>query len=205
MRHLTQLGYVVIEPDLPIVGPEGTMNNNYVPDLRNGLWAVIDAMDKRQLIDRDRLAIGGHSYGAFGTANALAHTPFFKAGIAGDGNYNRTLTPMSFQRERRFLWNAREVYTQMSPLFWTNQVQGALLMYHGQDDNNSGTYPINSERMFQALDGVGKTVGLYMYPYEGHSPATRESVLDLWARWVAWLDIHVKNHGKELPRIEGPK
>ena len=169
------------------------MNDNYVADLRNSLWAVIDELDKRQIIDRDRLGIGGHSYGAFSTANALAHTPFFKAGIAGDGNYNRTLTPMSFQSERRHIWNARETYFRMSPLLWANQVNGALLMYHGADDANSGTFPINSPRMFQALNGLGKDVALYVYPYETHGPGSEETILDLWARWIEWLDIYVKD------------
>jgi dipeptidyl aminopeptidase/acylaminoacyl peptidase len=173
------------------------MNDNYVADLRNGLWAVIDGLDKRQIIDRDRLAIGGHSYGAFGTANAMAHTPFFKAGIAGDGNYNRTLTPMAFQSERRYIWDARETYIAMSPLLWANQINGALLMYHGMDDNNSGTFPIHSPRLFAALDGLGKPVSLYQYPYEGHGPRGRGTILDLWARWCAWLDIYVKGMDDE--------
>jgi dipeptidyl aminopeptidase/acylaminoacyl peptidase len=193
MEMLTMLGYVVVQPDCPIVGPEGRMNDNFVADLRNSLWAVIDDLDRKQIIDRNRLAIGGHSYGAFGTANALAHTPFFKAGIAGDGNYNRTLTPMSFQAERREVWAARETYLRMSPLLWANQVNGALLMYHGMDDNNTGTFPIHSPRMFQALNGLGKKASLYMYPYEGHGPAARETILDLWSRWIEWLDIHVKD------------
>src|SRR5262249_48816782 len=107
MTLLTLLGYAVVEPDIPIVGPAGRMNDNYIPDLRNRLGRVIGERDKKGTIDRARLACGGHSYGAFSTANALAHTPFFKAGIAGDGNYNRTLTPMSFQTERRHIWDAR--------------------------------------------------------------------------------------------------
>ncbi|MDA7978668.1 MAG: prolyl oligopeptidase family serine peptidase [Pirellulales bacterium] len=202
MAHLTQLGYVVVEPDLPIVGPEGRMNDNYVPDLRNGLWAVIDELDKRNIIDRDRLGIGGHSYGAFGTANAMAHTPFFKAGIAGDGNYNRTLTPMAFQSERRYIWSAREVYIGMSPMLWANQVNGALLMYHGAEDANVGTHPINSERMFHVLDGLGKPAAMYMYPYEDHGPIGKETTLDMWARWVAWLDKYVKNAGSQEEETE---
>lgn len=206
MVHLTQIGYVVVQPDCPIVGPSGEWNDNYVPDLRNNLWSVVDAMDKKGWIDRDRLAVGGHSYGAFGTANALAHTPFFKAGIAGDGNYNRTLTPMSFQREPRYLWNAREVYTQMSPLFWVDQIHGALLMYHGADDANVGTWPIHSERMFQALDGVGKPAALYMYPYEAHGPIGKETQLDMWARWIEWLDVYVKHpeRGHALQKEKQP-
>jgi dipeptidyl aminopeptidase/acylaminoacyl peptidase len=196
MTLLTLIGYAVVEPDIPIVGPAGRMNDNYIPDLRNSLWAVIDELDKRGIIDRDRLACGGHSYGAFSTANALAHTPFFKAGIAGDGNYNRTLTMMSFQTERRHLWDARETYLEMSPLLWANRVNGALLMYHGMDDANVGTHPMNAEQLFLALDGLGKPAALYMYPHEGHGPATKETTLDLWARWVAWLDKYVKNAHK---------
>lgn len=194
---LTLAGYAVVEPDVPIVGPAGRMNDNYVPDLRNSLWAAIDECDKRGIIDRDRLACGGHSYGAFSTANALAHTPFFKAGIAGDGCYNRTLTSMSFQSERRHLWDARETYLEMSPLLWANRVNGALLMYHGMEDANVGTNPINSEALFAALDGLGKDAALYMYPYEGHGPIARETNLDLWARWVEWLDKYVKNAKKK--------
>lgn len=193
---LTLAGYAVVEPDVPIVGPAGKMNDNYVPDLRNSLWAAIDECDKRGIIDRDRLACGGHSYGAFSTANALAHTPFFKAGIAGDGCYNRTLTSMTFQSERRQLWDARETYLEMSPLLRANQINGALLMYHGMEDANVGTHPMNSEALFAALDGLGKPAALYMYPYEGHGPIARETNLDLWARWVAWLDLYVKNPKK---------
>ncbi len=193
MAILTLAGYAVIEPDVPIVGPAGRMNDNYVPDLRNSLWAVIDELDKRGIIDRDRLSCGGHSYGAFSTANAMAHTPFFKAGIAGDGCYNRTLTSMSFQSERRQLWDARETYLEMSPLLWADRVNGALLMYHGMEDANVGTNPINSEHLFAALDGLGKDAAMYMYPYEGHGPITKETTLDLWARWIAWLDLYVMN------------
>jgi dipeptidyl aminopeptidase/acylaminoacyl peptidase len=199
MTLLTLLDYAVVEPDVPIVGPVGRMNDNYIPDLRNSLWAVIDDLDKKGIVDRDRLACGGHSYGAFSTANAMAHTPFFKAGIAGDGNYNRTLTSMSFQTERRQIWDARETYLEMSPLLWANRVNGALLMYHGMDDANVGTNPINAEHMFMALDGLGKPAALYMYPYEGHGPLAKETTLDLWARWVAWLDTYVKNPKKETP------
>jgi dipeptidyl aminopeptidase/acylaminoacyl peptidase len=197
MTLLTLLGYAVVEPDVPIVGPAGRMNDNYVPDLRNSLWAVIDDLDKKGVIDRDRLAVGGHSYGAFSTANTLAHTPFFKAGIAGDGNYNRTLTPMSFQTEKRHLWEARETYLEMSPLLWADRINGALLMYHGMEDANVGTNPINAEFMYMSLRGLGKPVSLYMYPYEGHGPILKETTLDQWARWVAWLDTYVMSPQKK--------
>jgi len=195
-EYFVKLGYAVIQPDCPIIGPDGKYNNNYAPDLRNNLWAVIDNLDKMKIVDRDRLGIGGHSYGAFGTANAMIHTPFFKAGIAGDGCYNRTLTPLTFQYEQRVLWDAREVYINMSPLLWATQLNGALLMYHGADDPNNGTFPINSERMFHALNGLGKTAAMYMYPYEHHGPATKETLMDLWARWTEWMDKYVKNPGR---------
>lgn len=197
MEVLVRAGYAVIQPDAPIVGRSGRMNDNYVNDLRNNLAAVIDFLDAEGLIDRSRLGIGGHSYGAFSTFNAMVHTPFFKAGIAGDGNNNRTLTPFSFQNERRTLWEATEVYLEMSPFFQADHLNGALLMYHGAHDQNVGTFPIHSWRFQEALEALGKTSALYFYPYEDHGPATRETLLDLWARWVAWLDKYVKNAGQE--------
>jgi len=201
MEFLTLLGYAVVQPDAPITGAEGRMNDNYVHDLRNNLAAVIDHLDREGVIDRDRLGIGGHSYGAFSTVNAMVHTPFFKAGIAGDGNYNRTLTPLGFQTERRDFWQARETYLAMSPFLYANNLTGALLMYHGIDDQNVGTSPINSERLFHALNGLGKKASLYMYPYEDHGPATLETNLDLWARWIEWLDVHVKNAKKDGKKV----
>ncbi len=196
MEFFVRLGYAVIEPDSPIVGPQGAMNNNYVHDLRNNLAAVIDELDRRRFADRNRLGIGGHSYGAFSTVNAMVHTPFFKAGIAGDGAYNRTLTPLGFQSERRDLWEAPNVYLNMSPFLYANNLTGALLMYHGLADQNVGTDPTNSLRLYHALNGLGKTTALYLYPLEDHGPASRETLLDLWARWAAWLDKYVKNPQK---------
>jgi dipeptidyl aminopeptidase/acylaminoacyl peptidase len=201
MEFFVRLGYAVVEPDSPIVGPTGQMNNNYVNDLRNNLSAVIDELDRRGLADRTKLAIGGHSYGAFSTVNALVHTPFFKAGIAGDGAYNRTLTPIGFQSERRDLWEAPNVYLGMSPFLYANNLTGALLMYHGLADQNVGTDPINSIRLYHALNGLGKTTALYLYPYEDHGPASKETLLDLWARWAAWLDKYVKNGDKADKKI----
>jgi dipeptidyl aminopeptidase/acylaminoacyl peptidase len=196
MDILTKLGYTVVEPDAPITGATGRMNDNYVNDLRNNLSATIDELERLGYIDRQRLGVGGHSYGGFSTVNAMVHTPFFKAGIAGDGNYNRTLTPNAFQSERRLLWDAPQVYLNMSPLLYANNLTGALLMYHGMADQNVGTDPINAIRLFNALEGLGKTASLYMYPFEDHGPATKETNLDLWARWIAWLDQYVKNPSK---------
>jgi len=206
LQFLVRLGYAVVEPDAPIVGTSGQWNNNYENDLRNNLAAVIDEVERRGLVDRTRIGIGGHSYGAFSTVNAMVHTPFFRAGIAGDGNYNRTLTPLDFQSERRTLWDARDTYISMSPLLFANNLTGALLMYHGLGDQNVGTDPINSPRLFHALNGLGKTVSMYLYPFEDHGPATLETQLDLWARWTAWLDKYVKNPQKGEAKVttDGP-
>ncbi len=197
MEILALQGYAVIQPDAPIIGDSGRMNDNYVHDLRNNLAAVIDFLEREGIIDRQRMGVGGHSYGAFSTYNAMVHTPFFKAGIAGDGNNNRTLTPFSFQYERRTLWEARDLYIEMSPFFYADHMTGALLMYHGEHDQNVGTFPIHSWRLFEALEALDKTASLYVYPYEGHGPVTEETLLDLWGRWTAWLDKYVKNHGQE--------
>ncbi len=190
---LTELGYTLVEPDCPIVGPADRKNDEYVPQLRNNLAAVIDDLDRRQWIDRQRLGIGGHSYGAFSTANAMVNTPFFKAGIAGDGNFNRTLTPFGFQTDDRKLWDGRAFYLEMSPFLFAERMTGALLMYHGMEDQNVGTDPINSERMFDAMEALGKTAALYKYPYEDHGQVAKETILDQWARFVAWLEKYVKN------------
>jgi dipeptidyl aminopeptidase/acylaminoacyl peptidase len=201
IEYLTTQGYAVANFDPPIMGETGRMNDNYVSDLRMNLYAVIDELDRQGWIDRTRLGIGGHSYGAFTTANALVHTPFFKAGIAGDGMYNRTLTPTGFQSERRDLWDGQGTYLEMSPMLYVDQMQGAMLMYHGMEDQNVGTNIISSVRMMQALRAQGKNAALYLYPYEDHGPATLETNLDLWARWTAWLDIYVKNAGKKPTKV----
>jgi dipeptidyl aminopeptidase/acylaminoacyl peptidase len=200
MEYFVRLGYAVVVNDAPIIGPQGQMNNNYVNDLRNNLAATIDELDRRQLVDRQRLAIGGHSYGAFSTVNAMVHTPFFKAGIAGDGAYNRTLTPLGFQTERRDLWESPNVYLGMSPFLYANNLTGALLMYHNLADQNVGTDPTNSIRLYHALNGLGKQTALYLYPLEDHGPVAKETLLDLWARWGAWLDKYVKNPQKADPK-----
>lgn len=200
IEFLAMQGYAVANFDPPIIGEQGRMNDNYISDLRMNLLAVIDELDRRGWIDRQRLGLGGHSYGAFSTANAMVSMPSFRAGIAGAGMYNRTLTPNGFQSERRDLWNGQRTYLDLSAMLNVDKLQGALLLYHGMDDQNVGTNPISSVRMMQALRAQGKTSALYLYPYEDHGPATQESLLDLWARWTAWLDIYVKHHGIEAPK-----
>jgi dipeptidyl aminopeptidase/acylaminoacyl peptidase len=190
-------GYAFIEPDLPILGDSGRMNDNYTQDLRESLDAVVDVVVDSGWVDRDRMGIGGHSYGAFSTVNAMTLVPYFKAGIAGDGMYNRSLTPFGFQSERRSFFEAQDTYLDMSPFFRADKLSGALLMYHASEDQNVGTAPLSSIRMLHALQGLGKTAALYMYPYEDHSVATYESDLDQWARWFAWFDLYVKNAGRK--------
>ena len=186
-------GYAVIEPDIPIWGDSGRMNDNYTRDLKENLDAVVDAVVEAGYVDRAKMGIGGHSYGAFSTVNALTLTPYFKAGIAGDGMYNRSLTPFGFQSERRNFFQAQDTYLDMSPFYRADKMSGALLMYHGGEDQNVGTALISSRRMLLALQGLGKTASLYEYPYEDHSVATFQSDLDMWARWLAWFDLYVKN------------
>lgn len=192
---LVKEGYAVLRPDWPIAGERGSSNDNFVWSIVQNSTAVIDSAEARGYIDRHRMAIGGHSYGAFGTSNAMIHTSFFKAGIAGAGNYNRTLTPLGFQREPNDLWRGQDRYMQMSPIFWADRLDGALLMYHSEADQNVGTWPTNSRRMFHALNGIGKEAALYMYPHEGHGPDSEQTLLDLWTRWVEWLDYYVKENG----------
>lgn len=195
-------GYALVHPDVPIVGE--TYNDNYIQDLSDSLYAAIRRVDGLGLVDVDRIGHGGHSYGAFATGNLLANTPYFKAGIAGDGAYNRTLTPMGFQAERRFLWQNQDVYLEMSPFFQADHIDTPLLMYHGGSDNNTGTWPVQSVRMMQALTGLGKTAALYVYPYESHAPRAIESYLDLWKRLIEWFDRYVKNPDVESSNTEHP-
>ena len=189
---LTQ-GYALVYPDIPIVGEN--YNDTYISSLVDAMYGAIRAVDGLGVIDIDRIGHGGHSYGAFATANILANSPYFKAGIAGDGAYNRSLTPGGFQAERRHVWEAPQTYIEMSPFFKADQMNTPLLMYHGGDDNNTGTFPIQSERFIQALTTLGKPAVLYVYPYESHTPRAIENKLDMWARFIGWFDEHVKGAG----------
>jgi dipeptidyl aminopeptidase/acylaminoacyl peptidase len=187
-------GYAVLDnPSLPIIG-EGSKepNDTYIEQLVAGAKAAIDEVVRRGVGDRDRFAIGGHSYGAFMTANLLAHSDLFRAGIARSGAYNRTLTPFSFQAEERTFWEAPETYIQMSPFTHAQKINEPLLMIHGIDDNNPGTFPIQSERLYQAMSGLGGTVRLVMLPYEAHGYRARESVMHMLWEMDSWLEKYVK-------------
>jgi dipeptidyl aminopeptidase/acylaminoacyl peptidase len=186
---LTQ-GYALVYPDIPIIGEN--YNDTYISNMVDAMYGAMRAVERLGVVDMDRIGHGGHSYGAFATANLLAHTPFFKAGIAGDGAYNRSLTPTGFQAEPRNMWAAPDTYFEMSPFFKADQIDTPLLMYHGGDDNNTGTWPIQSERMIQALTSLGKNAVLYEYPYESHTMRAMASNLDRWARWLDWFDRYVK-------------
>jgi dipeptidyl aminopeptidase/acylaminoacyl peptidase len=139
------------------------------------------------------MAIGGHSYGAFMTANLLTHSRLFKAGIARSGAYNRTLTPFGFQAEDRNFWDAKEVYIAMSPFMHAEDIKDPILLIHGEMDNNTGTFPIQSERMYQAIKGLGGTVRLVMLPNESHGYRARESILHMLWEEDLWLTSYVKN------------
>jgi dipeptidyl aminopeptidase/acylaminoacyl peptidase len=195
---LTQ-GYAVVDnPSLPIVG-EGDKepNDSYVDQLVASAKAAVDEVVRRGVTDPRRVAIGGHSYGAFTTANLLAHSDLFAAGIAESGAYNRTLTPFGFQAEERDFWHASDIYMKMSPFLYANQIRRPLLLVHGQADNNPGTDPIQSDRFYSALKGNGATVRLVVLPYESHGYRARESVLHLLWESSNWLDTYVKNRPAE--------
>ncbi|TBR36938.1 MULTISPECIES: S9 family peptidase [Dyella] len=189
------MGYTVLDNfSVPIVG-EGKKepNDTYVPQLVASAEAAVDEVVRRGVADRNRIAVGGHSYGAFMTANLLAHTRLFKAGIARSGAYNRTLTPFGFQAEERNYWQAKDVYMTMSPFNYAGDIKDALLMIHGEQDNNSGTFPIQSERLYAAIKGLGGTARLVMLPNEAHAYRARESIMQMLAESNAWLEKYVKN------------
>jgi dipeptidyl aminopeptidase/acylaminoacyl peptidase len=189
-------GFAIMDdPKMAIVSPggKGEPNDTYVEQLVSGAQAAVDEVVRRGIGDRDRIAVGGHSYGAFMTANLLAHSDLFRAGIARSGAYNRTLTPFSFQAEERSFWEATETYIRMSPFTHAQKINEPMLLIHGVDDNNTGTFPIQSERLYQAMKGLGGTARLVMLPYESHGYRARESVLHMMWEMDRWLETYVKN------------
>ncbi|MEM8934417.1 MAG: prolyl oligopeptidase family serine peptidase, partial [Acidobacteriota bacterium] len=200
---LTQ-GYAVLDdPKMPIVGEgDAEPNDTFREQLVSSASAAVDEVVRRGVADRERLAIGGHSYGAFMTANLLAHSDLFAAGIARSGAYNRTLTPFGFQAEERSLWEAPDVYFSMSPFMHAEKVDEPILLIHGEADNNAGTYPMQSERFFNALKGHGATARLVMLPYESHGYRARESILHMIWETNRWLDLYVKNAESQVPDVD---
>ena len=192
LAFLTQGYAVLMDATMPVVGDPDSMNDSYVEQVASAAEAAIDVLDAKGVVDRRRVVVGGHSYGAFMTANLLAHTDLFVAGIARSGAYNRTLTPFGFQSERRSFWDAPQLYLRVSPFTYANKVNEPILLIHGEADNNSGTYPIQSERLFQALRGNGGTSRYVVLPHESHGYRARESVLHTLAEMIEWADQWAK-------------
>ncbi|MFA7493694.1 MAG: prolyl oligopeptidase family serine peptidase [Proteiniphilum sp.] len=191
-------GYAILDDAaFPIVGEgDEQPNDTFVEQLVANAKAAIDAVDALGYIDRNRVAVGGHSYGAFMTANLLTHSDLFAAGIARSGAYNRTLTPFGFQAEERNYWIASETYNIMSPFMHADKMKTPLLLIHGESDNNSGTHTMQSERYFQALKSFGAPVRLVILPKESHGYVARENVLHLLWEQDQWLEKYVK--GKKV-------
>jgi dipeptidyl aminopeptidase/acylaminoacyl peptidase len=190
---LTQ-GYAVLDnATMPVVGDPETMNETYVEQIVAAAKAAIDKAAEMGVTDPNRVGVGGHSYGAFMTANLLAHSDLFKAGIARSGAYNRTLTPFGFQSERRTFWEAPDMYLRVSPFRYADKIKKPILLIHGEADDNSGTFPIQSERMYQALKGNGATVRYVTLPHEAHGYQALESVEHVQWEMLHWFDKWVKN------------
>jgi dipeptidyl aminopeptidase/acylaminoacyl peptidase len=187
-------GYAIFDnPTMPIIGPGETANDHYVEQLVASAEAAIDQVVSMGVTDRDHIGVGGHSYGGFMTANLLANSRLFRAGFAESGAYNRTLTPFGFQSERRTFWEVPDIYGKMSPFFHADHIKDPILLMHGEMDDNSGTFPIQSERLYMALKGHGATVRYVTLPYEAHGYVARETLLHvLWER-LNWFDKYVKN------------
>jgi dipeptidyl aminopeptidase/acylaminoacyl peptidase len=196
--YVTQ-GYAVLNnAEMPIVAIDSSKkpNDNFIDQLRMNAEAAINKLADMGVGDRNRVAVGGHSYGAFMTANLLAHTNLFKAGIARSGAYNRSLTPFGFQNEDRTYWQAPELYSAMSPFSYADKIKTPILLVHGEMDDNTGTYPIQSERLFNAIKGNGGTVKFVSLPYEAHGYRGRENILHMLNEQYAWLEKYVKNASK---------
>ncbi len=187
-------GYAILDgASMPVIGDPETVNNTFLDQIVLSALAAIAKAAEMGVTDPQRVGVGGHSYGGFMTANLLAHSDLFRAGIARSGAYNRTLTPFGFQTERRTLWEARDVYLRMSPFLHADKIREPILFLHGEADNNSGTFPIQSERMYAAVRGHGGTARLVTLPHEAHGYAARESIEHTLHEMTAWFDKHVKN------------
>ncbi|MET3009088.1 prolyl oligopeptidase family serine peptidase [Stenotrophomonas koreensis] len=186
-------GWVVLNnPSMPIIGEgDAEPNDTYIEQLVASAEAAVAEIERRGVGQRGKIAVGGHSYGAFMTANLLAHTRLFAAGIARSGAYNRSLTPFGFQAEERNYWQATDTYQKMSPFNYADRIKDPILFIHGEQDNNSGTFPIQSERMFAAVKGLGGNARLVMLPNESHAYRARESILHMLAETESWLEQHV--------------
>ncbi|MGV3723707.1 MAG: alpha/beta hydrolase family protein, partial [Actinomycetota bacterium] len=187
-------GYAVLDnATMPVVGDPETVNNTFLEQIVASAKAAIDKATEMGVTDPKRVGVGGHSYGAFMTANLLAHSDLFRAGIARSGAYNRTLTPFGFQSERRTLWEAPDVYLKVSPFLHADKINEPVLIVHGEADDNPGTFPIQSERLFHAIQGTGGAARYVTLPHESHGYAARESVGHVLHEMITWFDRHVKS------------
>lgn len=187
-------GYAVLDDaTMPVVGDPLTVNDTFIKQVVDSAKAAVDKGVEMGVVDPERVGVGGHSYGAFMTANLLAHSDIFRAGIARSGAYNRTLTPFGFQSERRTFWEAPELYAKVSPFFYAHKINEPVLLMHGEADNNQGTFPIQSERLYAAISGNGGTARLVMLPLESHGYAARESTEHTLYEMISWFDKYVKN------------
>lgn len=197
-------GYAIMDnTSIPIVG-EGDRqpNDTYIEQLVSSAKAAVDYAASLGYVDPNRVGVGGHSYGAFMTANLLAHCNFFKAGIARSGAYNRTLTPFGFQQEERTYWEAPEVYYNMSPFSFADQIKTPILLIHGELDNNSGTFPLQTERLYNAIKGHGGTARYVVLPYESHGYRAKESIMHMLWEMDNMLETYVKGDGDMKAKIE---
>jgi dipeptidyl aminopeptidase/acylaminoacyl peptidase len=187
-------GYAVLDDAaFPIVGEKDTEpNDTFVPQLIANAQAAIDAVDDLGYIDRKKVAVGGHSYGAFMTANLLTHSDLFACGIARSGAFNRTLTPFGFQNEQRNYWDVPDVYNKMSPFMNAPKMKTPLLLVHGEEDNNTGTFTLQSTRYFEALKNLGAPVKLVLLPRESHGYQAKENILHLLYEQDIFLEEHLK-------------
>jgi dipeptidyl aminopeptidase/acylaminoacyl peptidase len=187
-------GYAVIDdPGMPVIGPPDTAYDTFIEQLVSSAKAAIDEAARLGVTDPDRVGIGGHSHGGLMTATLLAHSDLFRAGIARSGAYNHTMRPFGFQSERRTLWEAPEVYTRLSPVMHADKLDEPILLIHGEDDQNPGTVPLQTEKLFQCLRGTGGTARLVMLPHEGHGYLARESVDHVIYEMLTWFEKYVKN------------
>lgn len=190
---LVTQGYAVLDSaTMPVIGDTKKANDTFLEQIISSAKAAVDKAVEMGIADPNRVGVGGHSYGAFMVANLMAHTDIFKAGIARSGAYNRTLTPFGFQNERRTLWDAPEVYARMSPFMFAHRINEPLLLIHGEADNNPGTFPMQSERLYQAVKGNGGTARLVLLPHESHGYEARESVEHVLWETLHWFDKYVK-------------
>jgi dipeptidyl aminopeptidase/acylaminoacyl peptidase len=189
-------GYAVLDRTaMPMLGDPETTYDTFVPQLVADAEAAVAKAVEMGVTDPARIGVIGHSHGGLMVANLLAHTDLFRAGIARSGSYNKTTQPFGFQSERRSLFEARDVYIQVSPTFFADKVNEPVLVIHGDDDSNPGTLTFQSEVFFEAVRGSGGTARLLLLPYEDHGYRARESVEHVLWEQLRWFDKYVKGAG----------